>query len=74
MTSKPTKNRLIFVVRFVFDFIGRLNFLSRRIAHTVCNLFKSTFSRKLGEAEEEKRNNFSEAFSYCFFLSFKKRC
>lgn len=74
MTSKPIKNRLIIVVCVVFDFISRLNFLSRRIAHTVCNFLKSTFSRKLGETKEEKRNNFSKAFSYCFFLSFKKRC
>lgn len=43
MTSKPIKNRLLVVVCFVFNFISRLNFPSRMIAHTVCNLPKKYF-------------------------------
>lgn len=43
-TNKPIKNRL--VVCFVFDFISRLNFLSRRIAHILCSLSKKYFLEK----------------------------
>lgn len=41
-TSKPIKNMLL-VVCFVFGFISRLNFPSRRIAHTLCNLSEKDF-------------------------------
>lgn len=71
-TSKPIKNRFVVVVCFAFDLISRLNFPSRRILCAIC--LKSTFSGKLGEGGERERNNFSETFSYCSCLSFKKSC
>lgn len=63
---------LLFVLYLILlaDWIFQAGWL--HILYAIC--LKSIFSRKLGEGEEEERNNFSEAFSYRFCLSFKKIC
>lgn len=54
MTSKPIKNGFFFVC-FAFDFNNSQKLPSRRISHTVCNLYKNTFSRRRGGKKKNRR-------------------
>lgn len=75
MTQQANPSKICFLLFVLYlvllaDWIFQAGGL--HILYAIC--LKIIFSRKLGEREEEERYNFSEAFSYCFCLPFKKRC
>lgn len=73
MTQQTNPSKICFLL-FVLYLVLLADWIFQaaglHILYAIC--LKRTFSRKLGEREEEERNNFLEAFSYCFFFHLKR--